>query len=481
MKLRTILATGMLAATMVTSASAAATTIHISGSTAFRTSYAKAILDILDNVTYAYDNSGSGTNFKSSAAIYHGNLKSTGAEVYIKTLATGSAAGVVDLAQQNNLTKWIATPATVGGIIPGTTSATLTAGGTNLNGLSPAYSKETAPTEVAMSDDDASSMAKAVATATTGGAAAATAIKNATLVNGGSALNGAGTGAGDAGAVGAVMFVWAAGTQSGTPAYTNMTQQAAAALAKGPIPVSFLIGTNTTDYIFLIGRNEDSGTRIAALAEAQSGFGQGTQQFRASFGSGSSYTDNGQTIQTGGTGATLTGLTLWPANWPLNTAPSISWASAGHSGYVAGGDVGNVLKATGGQKLTLSGAAKPAGYINGTSTAYLVGYVGSADYSSAVGTKLTYNGVAQSIANVQNGSYSFWSFEHLYYRGALADVQKQTADDIADKIYTADAPTNGSGVTDNSGVTSDVAGCLIDSSFLVNKATGVAGSYQTLN
>src|SRR5690242_13289139 len=75
------------------------TTIHIAGSTAFRTSTHAAIIDALNNCTAARD-SGSGKLYNCGAAIFHGNLKSTGAEVYIKTFWTGSAAGVYDVCNQ---------------------------------------------------------------------------------------------------------------------------------------------------------------------------------------------------------------------------------------------------------------------------------------------------------------------------------------------------------------------------------------------
>ncbi|MEI9999469.1 MAG: hypothetical protein WDO13_10035 [Verrucomicrobiota bacterium] len=57
---------------------------------------------------------------------------------------------------------------------------------------------------------------------------------------------------------------------------TNITQQAAAALiGSGSIFQSLLTGLNndpdTANAFYLVGRNEDSGTRIGAYAESQFG------------------------------------------------------------------------------------------------------------------------------------------------------------------------------------------------------------------
>src|ERR1700704_1340965 len=88
---------------MFATAAIGQTTIHVAGSTAFRTSTNAAIVDSLNNCTAAFN----GTKlFNAGAAIYHGNLKSTGDEVYIKTFWTGSAAGVYDLCNQTQINKW---------------------------------------------------------------------------------------------------------------------------------------------------------------------------------------------------------------------------------------------------------------------------------------------------------------------------------------------------------------------------------------
>ena len=461
--------------------------IHIAGSTAFRPSATAAIMDIFTpgTVFCAYDSSS--TTYKAGSAIFYGTLASNGHNVYVKTFWTGSMAGTYDLANQTQITKWIATPAAPppgGGVIPGT-AAVMTAcshdatggtpnTGTNIHGL--AYTNETAAPDCAFSDADQASVAPSIKTAAGGAAFAATITGN--------PLNDAGTLT--PGTVGIVSFVWTAGHQVAALPYTNMTQQAAAALVStGAIPYGQLAGNgDMADYVFIVSRNEDSGTRIDANAEAQTGFGKGVGTYTFNFsGSTTSYVDNGTTIQTGGAAtATVTGGFSWLPNWPLNTVPSCHWSATGHSGYLGGGDVANVLKSTGDNASTFTTGA-PAAFVNGTSHAALVGSLGTADQGNSVGTRLTYNGVPFSVANIQNGTYTDWAFEHEYVRSTapiLNTDQAAMCSNLADKIFVTDAPTNGNGKTDNSGATVDVAGTLYDSlcKFAKNAAEG---SYEIPN
>ena len=75
----------------------------------------------------------------------------------------------------------------------------------------------------------------------------------------------------------------------------------------------------------------------------------------------------------------------------------------------------------------------------------LIGYFGTSDAASVNGgnNNLTYNGVAYSATAVQEGQYTFWSYEHLMYRPSLAGTQKTVADQLAQQILTADATVAG--------------------------------------
>lgn len=450
----TYLAIAAIFFTAITETVSAQTVIRIAGATTYRAPVHKAIMDTLDSgYTYAYDEP-TGNVYKAGEAIFKGTLNVSGhPSVIIKTYWTGSMAGLIDLCQQNNLTKWMAN------------AVTTSAAGTNLNGTG--YSTETAPCQAVMSDSAQGSVAASVSTAV-GGSTVANTINNMSLSD-------AGASAGQYQTVGIAPFEWVLGKiGSGTAPFTNITQQSAYSLAQGPLAVALLSGSAADQYkyVFLVGRNEDSGTRIGTLAEAQTGFGQSVVQYQLSFSNNQKTQADG--LATGGTGSAVTGLYLWPANSPLYTNSSINWNTAGHSGYIAGGDVANVLNSTNPVTgLTVGNSQNPTPTPTGMTAGYFVGYLGIADATSTVGTTaLSYNGVPYSVVAVQTGRYTLWSFEHMYYISAgvnaLTGTGKTTADTVADKIFTTDAPTNSSGTT--LAGQANAAGILYDSNVLVTRS-----------
>jgi hypothetical protein len=270
---------------------------------------------------------------------------------------------------------------------------------------------------------------------------------------------------------------------------SSITQENAESLIhSGYLPVMAITAStaNQYDYLFLIGRNEDSGSRLNVYAEAQAGVGQAAVQWMPSYtGSPASYTDAGASaayisttgsnvVYDGGTTATLAGLQKWPANWALNTNTTISWTTAGHSGFVSGGEVASALEAinpiTSGSISITSGPTTP-------SKVYVIGYVGTADANSALttgtsatnngATELKYNGTLYSQAAVKNGAYSLWGYEHALYNSSLESGDKlQAIDDIADTVYQTTASYNSSltPVTDRT-----AAGIIEDSTVLFSR------------
>ena len=289
-----------------------------------------------------------------------------------------------------------------------------------------------------------------------------------TAVNSQPTNAGSGALAGHQDAVGVIPFAWYAGntTTPGSSGVTNMTQQAAAALlyggtTGGGIPLSYLTGnaSDATNYAFLVGRNEDSGTRVGAFAEAQQGFAPGVKQWELTFSgtstTGSLTTNSGNNttgLNTGGIAATVSGATLFPSTVRLYTEPNVGWNTTGHSGYAAGGDVANVLLAVNNSPSTLN--------LNGTGSEsdYFFGYLGFADgygltnpniSTNNSALELNYNGVTPSVAAIENGNYTFWGYEHIYYlTGTQANTigaNKTDADNIADSIFQTYADTNTNG------------------------------------
>jgi hypothetical protein len=218
-----------------------------------------------------------------------------------------------------------------------------------------------------------------------------------------------------------------------------MTQEAARALFQtGEVSQSFFTGGSTTadfaNYIYLTGRNEDSGTRIGALAESQFGVTGNPVQFQI------------------GDGSTVyTPIQKFPANSTLNTEPQISWAPAGHSGYAGGSNVAFALEYVDpGTSLTFASGKNS----NNSGASYFVGYLGITDALSAISghttnaTALSYNGIPFSYTGVENGSYTFWTREHCYRLTAHnGDTYGNTIDAIADLLYAVDTDATYSGST----------------------------------
>jgi hypothetical protein len=204
------------------------------------------------------------------------------------------------------------------------------------------------------------------------------------------------------------------------------------------------------------------------------------------------------TLPTGGPAATVTGLAEFEGasfQSPLYTQYYVNWNTAGHSGYAGGGDVANVLLAAN-TPATTAGNVTPA---QSGGNAYLVGYLGWADGYSLLsatnpGTQLFYNGVKPSVANIANGLYTFWAYEHMYYlttgynggtNAIVAGSTQTVADGIADLIYNQYACTNGNGVTagatisDEDALSPPPAGILNGTGILVKKSVEEGSSETT--
>ena len=81
----------------------------------------------------------------------------------------------------------------------------------------------------------------------------------------------------------------------------------------------------------------------------------------------------------------------------------------------------------------------------------MIGYLGTNDAdpqitnNPATGlTELSYNGVKLGLPEnsslIQEGAYTFWGYEHLYYRDSASGTVESTADTLALQIYNTDAP-----------------------------------------
>ncbi len=223
------------------------------------------------------------------------------------------------------------------------------------------------------------------------------------------------TGSGD-GIVGVNQFAFVTGSNCPVTNITSM--QARALMASGQIVTSQLTGDRSHDGtgIYLVGRNSDSGTRLSVLGEVGYGANQKPQQYKVN---------------------SSTNIQLYPAE----TINGLSLGE-GESGYASGGNVADVFIQAANYPLTNDVMA------DGTySNNYVIGYAGVGDIlANATGTPkanikvLSFNGVPCTMENVQNGTYSLWTYEHLYYNPAATTLAKAVANSIgADCLKTASA------------------------------------------
>jgi hypothetical protein len=331
-----LFAAGLLALS-VGSLASAQVILNVAGSTAFRTaavngeiaaaSFAATstvAVPVAQAATSGYTLlPGSTATNGAVISIVHGWLVD-GTEVYYRNHWTGACAGPADLTIGNQTLSWIpATPAIL---------AQLTTSGFGFPVGTEAVDS-TAPS-VAFSDSQFLDAQNSVVTQGTVGKAFA-GIMSTAVANEGLSDAGAGT------PVGAVVFEWVLGVQGdGNPApFTNITQQQAAALIKtGFLPLSVFTGNaaDSSNYVILTGRNEDSGTRYDTFAESQTGFGQNAVQFMIkqanhAYPANNLYPFSSGTALSVDTG--IAGFQSWPKtaganSWAFNTDPTLDWKTA---------------------------------------------------------------------------------------------------------------------------------------------------------
>lgn len=164
----------------------------------------------------------------------------------------------------------------------------------------------------------------------------------------------------------------------------------------GKAPLSMLTGLTTDEHavIFATGRDPDSGTRITAFADSGVGISTPVLQYKP---------------------VITSGAVTSHALYPIQTINGVSTGTAGNSGEASGGTLRGNLTAT----LPTSGLTDEAA---GTTAAYYISYLGIKDAASVAAntTELAYKGVvygtnatSTTVPMVQEGKYSFWSYEHI--------------------------------------------------------------------
>lgn len=400
MKIKNILAGAMFAG-LTASASAQTTEITITGATAFRQATMQAIYDAYTSVgalgtafNVCHDFTGNNLSqlIASNKAVFSGTFPGITGTTVIRTSFNGSTEGLNAIAGNNDPT-FLTTGAlgTPGAVIKGSTT-------TPTETLRPKFS---------FSDVYQSSSP----------------VDNVVLNPSGASK------------VGIVTFCMIA--NEGAPAdLTNVTiQQARALWANGIQPLSLFTGDPTdTDFVFATGRNDGSGTRAAYLTEWTYGVANLVNQYIAT--------------KTGTSGTTITKITAVPANG-LGTGntetsgvsnASTLWGNTavGNGGYSSSSALRTIMGYTSANVTVYDGANQDA-LVEGANI-HLITWLSSADSLNAAtaGAKiLSFNGVlATPIAaagsylssgfneadfkKIASGTYSAWSYQHLYYHGSLS-------------------------------------------------------------
>jgi hypothetical protein len=361
MKLLKYLAAGLLAVSFAASANAA-TTIYITGSTAFRGATVNAISALLagtGTIVTASDNA----SLTSANAVTWTGGKVGGVDVIIKASWSGSAAGIQTVA--------------------GNTTAALTVrflpigatGSANPDPRNPANAAEVARPDIAMADN----------------------LQSSTLFNG-TFLSKTYLHLTD-NTVGVIPFRFVAST--GFPASKSISPNLAQYLfSSGAVPLALFTGANADEnvVVYATGRDPDSGTRIVTLAESGIGVFSGVQQYQPTI---------------SGTTGHITALNLYPAT----TINGVSVAT-GNGGESSGGTLRGLLN-----HVLDASAYDPNSF--GYTGGYLLTYLGVSDAATTIsaGTNpavpLLWNGVDFSVNAVIEGQYTFWGYEHILWRSNL--------------------------------------------------------------
>lgn len=380
MKIRYILAAGLLAMGASYEASAAET-IYLTGSTAFRGNMWTALSDtgFWDGGTVQIATRKGSTLSGSSYMLFHGTK--SGVEYYVSCAWSGSEAGIASVAG-------VTIPDGFGGTLPGAPETFLKTDGsvpyTTVTG-DPAAGELEATTrqgDIAMAD---SSIAVSL-------------NKNSGLT--------------EFGRIGVVTFTWVKNVNT-TPnsSWTNLkniTSDQAKTLLSFPQVAAFLTGSAAdTSYVYPVGRNKGSGTRVDALASIGYPVTQDVVQFSIG---GNPFTG---------------GLTL---------------GGGDNNGYESGGDVAKALSVDGSCQQT-----DP----NFGGTGWLaVGYLGVGDAQkeqlTIANNWLTLDGVMSSDGAIEEGNFKYWNYEHMYGRVSNGGLNSNQSS-FAGALKTAAQGTLGGG------------------------------------
>ena len=207
----------------------------------------------------------------------------------------------------------------------------------------------------------------------------------------------------DYGIVGVIPFDWAKGVNNkADDSWTNMVNvaqpQLGTYLNNADAASVFTGNAADTDTVYLIGRNEGSGTRVNTLCDLVASLTKPVVQYALNT---STYGGGGNVLTAPGSAATITSASTTKDNVGVHLVP------VNNDGFDSGSGV----------KTTLNSDINGQGIIT-------IGYIGLSDAAGLThatkataggsGQLLSLDGVDESDANIVNGTYSFWGHEHFY-------------------------------------------------------------------
>jgi hypothetical protein len=218
-------------------------------------------------------------------------------------------------------------------------------------------------------------------------------------------------------------YVWVA-----TPGFpvTNVTTEELANLYKnGALPLSYFTGkaSDATSTVYGLTRDPGSGSRLVAITELGLSPGQTIKTYEPTV-SGASADSLGDYV-----GGVITGaVSLYPAG-PIKST-QINDPNPGDTGYPSFAD------ATNNQLLAAITSIPTVNSSSPSTSEYFITYLNPTDGAEAVANnavQLTFNGVgynSSSPANLQNGQYTFWSYEQIFYPSTLSSPAQTILTDL---------------------------------------------------
>ncbi len=224
--------------------------------------------------------------------------------------------------------------------------------------------------------------------------------------------------------IGVEPYVWVKNL-SAPSTLTNITAGLAQDLLGGGLPLSQFTNSvsDQNTYVYAVGRDENSGVRLIAFAESGYGIFTPPIQFQPTLTSG-----------------TITSVSTTPAAAILGTSYPI-----GHSGYSSSSNVIAALNAPGSLTApiydTTSGSVASGSATLVANGGVFLSYLAVSDAATvnSGSNNLSYNGVPYSVAAVQQGQYSFWSYGHFEYRNSLSGNALSVTTQLKTRIHNYDA------------------------------------------